>query len=162
MTRYLIRQTLLSLAKLFVFVTIMFFFIQIMMPGDFVDQFSLFANAAQREEMRVQFGLDLPIWQRYLRWLRQLVTLDLGESLTGQPMTDVLKDVIPPTLLVFVTGTAIAFMIGLWLGKRTAWRGSGLVSRLTTLGGITFYTSFPPWLAWLTAYALTRSGRTSR
>ncbi|MGD9316661.1 MAG: ABC transporter permease [Anaerolineae bacterium] len=154
MTRYLIRQSVLSLVKLFIFATLMFFFIQLLMPGDWVDQFSLFLDSGEREEMRVQLGLDLPVWERYLLWLRQLVTLDLGYSFTGPPIVDVLKDVIPPTLFVFVTGTTIAFLIGLWLGKRTAWQGSSFLSSLTTLGGITLFTSFPPWLAYLLAYFL--------
>jgi peptide/nickel transport system permease protein len=154
MTRYLIRQSVLSLVKLFIFATLMFFFIQLLMPGDWVDQFSLFLDSGEREEMRVQLGLDLPVWERYLQWLRQLVTLDLGYSFTGPPIVDVLKDVIPPTLFVFVTGTTIAFLIGLWLGKRTAWQGSSFLSSLTTLGGITLFTSFPPWLAYLLAYFL--------
>jgi len=156
MARYLIRQIFSSITKLFVFITFMFFFIQIMMPGDFVDQFALFCDSECQETMRAQFGLDLPIWQRYLQWLRQVVTLDLGESMSGQPIIEVLKDVIPPTLLVFVTGTAVAFMIGLWLGKRTAWRGPGFISGTATLGGIALFTSFPPWLAWLVTYAFAR------
>lgn len=152
MARYLIRQSLFSLVKLFLFATLMFFFIQILMPGDWVDQFSLFMSRAEREAMRVQLGLDLPIWQRYYEWLRSLITLDLGDSLTGEPMVAVLKQVIPPTLFVFVVGTAIAFLFGFWLGERTAWRGTGFLSSLTTLGGITLFTSFPPWLAYLFAY----------
>lgn len=154
MARYLVRQTLLSLFKLFVFITFMFFFIQIMMPGDFVDQFSMFLDGSQREALRVRLGLDLPIWLRYLNWLNQLIHLDLGESLTGQPILEMLKHVVPPTLLVFLTGTTLAFLTGLWLGKATAWRQSSWLSRLTTLGGITLYTSFPPWLAWLVIYLL--------
>ena len=159
MPRYLVRQSLLSLAKLFVFVTIMFFFIQIMMPGDFVDQFSLISDAEDRERIRAQLGLDLPIGQRYLRWLRQIATLDLGTSFTGQPIVDILREVVPATLLVFLSGTALAFAIGLWLGKITAWWGSGFISNVTTLGGLTLFTSFPPWLAWLISYAFIR-GRT--
>ena len=61
MTRYLIRQSLLSLVTLFIFATLMFFFIQLLMPGDWVDQFSLFLDTSAREELRVQLGLDLPI-----------------------------------------------------------------------------------------------------
>jgi peptide/nickel transport system permease protein len=151
----LVRQCLFSLVKLFLFATLMFFFIQILMPGDWVDQFSLFMSRAEQEAMRVQLGLDLPLWERYLEWLRSLVTLDLGYSLTGEPMVEILKQVIPPTLFVFVIGTAIAFLFGFWLGERTAWRGSGFLSSLTTLGGITLFTSFPPWLAYLFAYIFT-------
>jgi peptide/nickel transport system permease protein len=156
MARYLIRQSLLSFVKLFVFLTILFFLIQAMMPGDFVDQFALTCNAQCRKEMRAQLGLDLPVGQRYLHWLGQVVRLDLGDSFRGQPTLDVLKTVIPATLLIFLTGTILAFMIGLWLGKVTAWWGSGFISNLTTLGGITLFTSFPPWLAWLISYALIR------
>jgi ABC-type dipeptide/oligopeptide/nickel transport system permease component len=156
MARYLVRQGLLSLVKLFVFVSIMFFFIQLMMPGDFVDQFSLSCDANCRAQLRAQLGLDLPIWERYLHWLRQLVTLELGESFGGQPIGEILQHTIPPTLLIFFSGTAIAFLIGLWLGKRAAWQGSSILSRLTTLGGITLYTSFPPFMAFLLSYLLTR------
>ncbi|MBL7164639.1 MAG: ABC transporter permease [Anaerolineales bacterium] len=156
MTRYLIRQTLLSIIKLFIFISIMFFFIQIMMPGDFIDQYSLFCNAECRVRLRAQLGLDLPIWQRYLQWLRQIVTLDLGDSLHGEPIVETLKMVIPATLLVFVTGTIMAFLIGLWLGKRTAWQGSAILSRAATLGGLTLYTTFPPWLTWLFTYLFTK------
>jgi peptide/nickel transport system permease protein len=155
MIRYLIRQSLLSLVKLFLFATIMFFFIQILIPGDFVDQFSLFMDRSERAAMREQLGLNLPIWQRYLEWLNKLVHLDLGVSFYGEPLVETLKLVIPPTLLVFVTGTALAFAIGMWLGKRTAWRGRGFFSGLATLGGITLFTSFPPWIAYLLAYVLT-------
>jgi peptide/nickel transport system permease protein len=154
LTRYLIRQSLFSLVKLFLFATLMFFFIQILMPGDWVDQYSLFMSRAEQEALRAELGLNLPLPQRYLEWLRGLVTFDLGHSLTGEPMTEILAQVIPPTLFVFVIGTVIAFLFGFWLGERTAWRGTGFLSSLTTLGGITLFTSFPPWLAYLFAYLL--------
>ncbi|MBC8331933.1 MAG: ABC transporter permease [Anaerolineae bacterium] len=152
MIRYLVNQTLLSIFKLFIFISIMFFFIQIMMPGDYIDQFSIYCNAECREELRTQLGLNLPIWQRYFQWLRQIATLDLGNSLNGEPIVDILKTVLPATLLVFFIGTIIAFMLGLWLGKRTSWTGSALLSRSVTLIGLTLNTSFPPWLTWLFTY----------
>jgi len=156
MTRYFLRQTFWSIIKLFVFITFMFFFIQVAMPGDFIDQFSLACDAACRQAMREQLGLDLPLWERYVRWLGQIVTLDFGNSMYGPPVIDLFKQVIPPTLLVFVTGTIISFLIGAWLGKVTAWSERGLPSQLVTLGGLTFFTSFPPWLAWLVTYAVGR------
>lgn len=156
MTRYLIRQTTLSILKLFIFISFMFFFIQVMMPGDYVDQFSIICDAQCRDDLRDQLGLGLPIWLRYLHWLKNLATLDLGTSFNGQPITEILSQVIPATLLVFFTGTIAAFMIGLWLGKRTTWRGSAFLSRTATLGGLTLYTSFPPWLTWLFTYIFAR------
>ena len=156
MSRYLIRQTLLSIIKLFIFISFMFFFIQVMMPGDYVDQFSIGCNAACRDELRIQLGLNLPLGERYFHWLGQILTLDLGNSLNGQPIVELLKQVIPATLLVFFTGTIVAFMFGMWLGKLTAWKGSALLSRTATLGGLTLNTSFPPWLTWLFTYVVAK------
>lgn len=162
MTRYLVRQTLVSIIKLFVFVTLMFFLIQIVMPGDFVDQFSMSCNAECRAEMRAQLGLDLPIWQRYLQWLRQIISGDLGRSLHQASIIELLRQLVPTTLLIFLTGTVLAFLIGLLLGKFAAWRGSGFLSSTTTFGSIVLFTSFPPWLAWLLAYALQRQKTVAR
>lgn len=156
MLRYLVRQSLLSIAKLFIFISIMFFFIQIMMPGDYVSQFAMNCDAECLEAFRVQLGLDLPIWQRYLQWLRQIVTLDLGASFTGEPIIEILKQIVPPTLLVFLIGTIISFLIGLWLGTRISWRGNKFFTRTMTLGGLTLFTSFPPWLTWLITYFFAR------
>jgi peptide/nickel transport system permease protein len=158
MTRYLIRQIVVSLLKLFIFLTFMFFFIQILMPGDFVDQFAMGCDAACREEMRLQLGLDLPLWNRYFHWLGQVIRLDFGGSMGGDHILDIFKQVIPPTLLVFVIGTVLAFMIGLWLGKITSWRERGIGSRLITLGGLVLFTSFPPWLTYLVTYLFTKGG----
>ncbi|KAA3645806.1 MAG: ABC transporter permease [Chloroflexi bacterium] len=157
MAQYLIRQTLLSLVKLFVFITLMFFLIQIVMPFDFVDQFAQNCNAACREALREQLGLDLPITQRYFNWLGQIVRFDLGRSLRQESIADVMTRLVPATLLVVLPGTAIAFVIGLVLGKFTAWRGRGLISGGTTFASIAFFTSFPPWLAFLVAYAFSRT-----
>jgi peptide/nickel transport system permease protein len=158
MTRYLVRQFVISLIKLFVFLTFMFFFIQIMMPGDFVDQFAMGCDAACREEIRLQLGLDLPLWNRYFHWLGQVVSLDFGGSMGGEPILDIFKRAIPPTLLVFVIGTVLSFMIGLWLGKITTWRERGIGSRLITMGGLVLFTSFPPWLTYLVTYLFTKGG----
>lgn len=156
MFKYLARQIFWSLVKLFFFLTFMFFFIQIMMPGDFVTQFSLGCDAACREEFREQLGLNLPLWKRYFYWLGNVVTLNFGNSLRSGPVLQVLKVVVPPTLLVFLVGTVFAFIIGVWLGKVTVWSGWGLPSRLATLGGLTLFTSFPPWLAFVVTYLVQR------
>ena len=124
MLRYLIKQFFLSVIKLYIFVTLMFFLIQIIMPGDFVDQYSLFLNREERDALRTQLGLDQPMLKRYFNWLNMIIHGDLGISLWGENIAEALKYYVPTTLLVFLTGTVIAFLIGLVLGKYTAWQGS--------------------------------------
>jgi peptide/nickel transport system permease protein len=45
------------------------------------------------------------------------------------------------------------FLLGVWLGKRVAWQKRGWLQFAATLGGTAFYTSFPPWLAFVMIHA---------
>lgn len=158
MVRYLIRRILSGILILFLFVSLMFFLIQIFLPGDFVSHLALGLSREDMAALRARFGLDLPIWQRYLHWLGNLLRGDLGPSY-GQgffsiegTVTEVLAAAVPPTLLVFGVGTALAFLLGMWLGKSIAWRKRGVITGSTTFGAILLYTAFPPWLSFLLSY----------
>lgn len=156
MTGYLARRVFSGLVTLFLFVSLVFFGTQAILPGDFVSQYALFLSSAESEEMRLNLGLDLPLGERYLHWLGQLLRGDLGRSFSdegmGQPVGEVILQALPATLLVFGLGTLIAFGAGQWLGRVTAWRSPRWFSRTATLGAIALYTSFPPWLAFLLVY----------
>lgn len=156
MVRYLSRRLISSIIALFLFLTLMFFVTEILIPSDFTVQFSLTMTAAQREELRHELGLDLPLWQRYLRWVGNLVRGDLGVSFYGARISGIFKQVLPYTLLVFLMGTVVAFLVGQWIGKVTAWHGSGPISSTAVVSGIALYTAFPPWLAFLVTYFLFR------
>jgi peptide/nickel transport system permease protein len=138
------------------FLTFMFFVAQVIIPTDFTTQFAMGMNHEAREQLAQELGIDQPLWAQYLLWFRRLFSGSLGTSFYGYPVLDALKALIPYTLLVFLTGTLIAFTFGQWLGKVTAWRGPGLFTSSATLGAITLYTTFPPWLAFLITYFLAR------
>ncbi len=158
MLRFIIKRFLSGLVVLFLFQTAIFFAVQLILPGDFASHFALMLSRDEIQELRQILGLDLPIWERYLNWLQNMVRGDLGRSFTlrgvGPTVIEVLKAVTPPTILVFGIGTVLAFLLGLWLGKVTGWRRPGLITGSITFGGIALYTSFPPWLAFLLVYFL--------
>lgn len=156
MIRYLLKRTLWGLVTLFLFVTIIFFAAQIFLPGDYVSQFRLFLSGAQADQLRAELGLDLPLWQQYLNWLQNLLRGELGYSFNGQPVREIMLAVLPLTIFLFGLGTVIAFLLGQWLGKVTAWRRGRLSSGAATFGAIMLYTSFPPWLAFLMTYFFAR------
>lgn len=154
MVRFIFKRALSGLVILFLFLTFLFFFAQIIMPGDFASQFALDPSLGPEEiaKIRADLRLDQPLWKQYLYWIHSLLNGHLGTSYRGTPVSVYLMAALPFTFLVFFTGTALAFMIGQWLGKMTAWRGPGLLSTSTMLGGITLYTTFPPWLTFLMLY----------
>ena len=94
---------------------------------------------------------DLSVVQRLFRWLSAFYRGDLGESLgpEGGKVLDLLAARLPTTLLLLLPGTALGLLLGLWLGKRVAWRRRSWVDWAATLGGTAFYTAFPPWLAFI-------------
>lgn len=90
---------------------------------------------------------------QFIDWMRNFFAGDLGESVVvgGAPVLEILADKLPETLLLFVPGTVGGLLLGYWLGKRVAWGRKRWVDFVTTLGGTAFYTSFPPWLAFVMA-----------
>ena len=146
MIRYLSRRLLSGILILLLFATAMFFAVQVFLPGDFVSHMVpvSFLSPREVEELRQQLGLDLSIGLRYLNWLSLLFRGDLGNSYSGVPVIEILKSAFLSTLFVFGIGTVLAFIIGQWLGKVTAWRRSTPYSSLATFTTILLYTSFPP------------------
>jgi peptide/nickel transport system permease protein len=158
MTRFLLRRLGSGLILLFLLQAAVFFIVQIIMPGDFVGNFVLNISPEEAAAWRVQLGLDLPLWQQYLNWVKQAFTLDLGMSFYGYPVMEGIMGALPYTVLVFVTGLGLAFMTGYWLGRVTAWKGPGFFSDGVTFTAITFYAFFPPALAYLLNLLLGRLG----
>lgn len=156
MTQYVLRRLLLGVVQLFLFVTLVFFLVQLLLPGDFVSQFALSFSPQQAADLRTKLGLDLPLWQQYLRWLLSLAQGDLGQAYTRSgeiyPVAPAIMSLLPYTIMLLGFGTALAFLVGQSIGKFVAWRGRGFLSSAATFLGIILYTSFPPWLAFLATY----------
>jgi peptide/nickel transport system permease protein len=153
---YILKRFISGFIILLIYISLVFFLSQEILPGDYVSQHAMQLSPNQAAELREILGLDQPIHIRYINWLTGLMRGDLGRSYTPfgpQPdVSDIIKDVLPPTLFVFLTGLLVAFIIGIWLGKVSAWRGTGIVSSSISFVSIAFYTSFPPWLAFLILY----------
>lgn len=148
MKSYVIRRLVRALITLLIFQTMLFLLIQAM-PWDYVSLTR--ASPAHQRALRHLLGLDLPLWQQYLIWMKGFFSGDLGLSFqVGRvPVVKLFLARLPKTLLLFLPGTVIGFLLGLWLGKQVAWRRGGWFEFGATLGGVAFYTSFAPWLAFI-------------
>lgn len=156
MLRYFLRRIIVGVVLLFIYVSLLFFAIQILLPGDFVSQHVLGLTREQAEALRSQFGLDLPLVQRYFRWLWSLLHGDLGTSFSafglGPPVIDIIASTLPATIFIFGFGTLCAYLLGISVGKFVAWHPRRPLSSVLTFSSIAFYTSFPPWLVFLLIY----------
>jgi peptide/nickel transport system permease protein len=84
----------------------------------------------QIERARALLGYDQPFLVRYLEYLRELVTLDFGRSLsTGERVSEMLARTVPISLLLTLPGFVIGNLLGIGLALVAAWFRGGLVDK---------------------------------
>jgi peptide/nickel transport system permease protein len=132
--------------------TLVIFLIANTVPGDPVLSQLGDLAASNKEfvaEWRAKWGLDLPLWQRYLIFLQRLAHGDLGISIASQRA--VLRDIAdfaPATLELASIAFLLSIVVGVPLGilaavKRDSWIDH--VARLVSLLGVsapTFWLAF--------------------
>jgi peptide/nickel transport system permease protein len=99
---------------------------------------------AQRTHLAALYGLNGSEWQQFQHYVGRLAHGDLGISTRyGQPVTTLLAQRLPWTLLLLGTALVLSTLIGSGLGFRSAWR-RGTPSDIRTLTGVMLADSFPP------------------
>jgi len=95
---------------------------------------------------RARYGLDAPVWQQYINYWGDLLTLDLGVSFANFPekVSTMIGNALPWSVTLLAVATLIAFTVGSVLGARLAWPSAGrgiksLVPFLMILTSIPFY-----------------------
>lgn len=78
MTKYILRRILISIFTIFVLVTVTFFLLKLVPDGLFSDP-KMSEEARQR--MRALYGLDKPVIEQYFIYIKNLLRLDLGDSI---------------------------------------------------------------------------------
>ena len=91
------------------------------------------ATAGQIAEVRHQLGYDQPFTRRYLDYLVELFTLDLGASnSSGEPVSSILQRTLPISLALMLPGFIIGNLLGIVLGLVAAFRRGTWIDRLIT------------------------------
>ncbi len=128
-------QRLFLLAVTLLLVTVLAFAAFSIIPGDPTDTIlGLNATDAQIAALRSQLGLDLPLWQRYLRWLGGFLTGDFGTSYNfDMPVADLLASRIVPTLTLAILSFCLIVVISIPLGVLCARFAGGWLDRVLTV-----------------------------
>lgn len=158
LARYTTRRLLQAIPVLLGIVTITFFLTDAI-PGDPVQiMLGPSPSAQQAEAIRAKFGLDQPLWVRYINyvgdvspiWLeaapgsfppfRPTFGVDLGRSIYfGVPVTQKIAERLPVTLLLVASSFAFALAAAIPLGVISAKRRNkpvDHVSRVVALVGV--------------------------
>jgi len=129
---------LMQLIPMVLVVTMVVFFVMMIVPGDPVMVMLGAVDGApvSREvydAMRLQLGLDQPLIVQYFHWLLNVLQGDLGISITYRtPALEVIFQRIIPTLYLMVGGTLIAVIIAVPAGVLAAIHNSTKWDHLAT------------------------------
>lgn len=133
MGRYLIRR-LLGVIPLLLGVSIVSFIIMQVAPGGPDTMFA--RNARMSDEqlaaIRHNMGLDQPVHMQLYHWVANLAQGDLGLSYSQyKPVSQVIWEVFPNTVILMVAGLSIALVTALIFGIGAAARPYGLFDNVT-------------------------------
>jgi peptide/nickel transport system permease protein len=122
------------------------------------------ADQRIREMVIRQYGLDLPLWQQYLGFLKRLIVGDFGRSFVyNMPVLDLILSRLPATLELTLAAVLSATLLGVPLGMYAGYKPNGLISKLimglSILGfsvptfwiGLVLILTFAVTLGWLPA-----------
>jgi len=101
----------------------------------------------QKAALRRELGLDRPLYEQFLSYLKDTLSGDLGTSFEyDQPVTELIAERFWPTVLLTGTATLLAVTLGLWLGTRAGWRRGSLFDRSQVSLALTLWSAPTFWL----------------
>jgi peptide/nickel transport system permease protein len=120
--QYIIRRLLIAVPSL-LGISVILFTVLAMAPGDPFEE--LATNPAippeVRQALRAKFGLDDPVWQRYLHWLSAMVQGDWGFSFQSRMDVDkLILQRLPVTLIVIGASQLLAISVAIPVGVLAA------------------------------------------
>jgi ABC-type dipeptide/oligopeptide/nickel transport system permease component len=128
----LILKRLISLPFVILAVTFLTFIIGYFAPGDPI--LNLMGNQRDQaiyERLRSLYGLDLPWYEQYGRYMAGLAQGDLGLSyrFAQRPVIELIRDGLPVSFLLGLNALLVSLVIGLPLGIIAALRHNTVIER---------------------------------
>ncbi len=163
MAKYLVYR-LLTFIPTVIAISIVVFAILALAPGDPMGEFALNPSitAEVRENIRKSFGLDQPIYIRYIKWFMSFVRGDMGYSFTSRtPVIELILQRIPTTLWIVGSAYVLGALLAIPLGVISALKRNSIIDTIVTtvvfLGfslptfftGLLFIIIFSVQLGWL-------------
>lgn len=94
------------------------------------------SDAAMVEQIRIQYGFDRPLYERYFTWIGNIFHGDFGESFYWKrPVFDLFIERAPITLALALSAVGITVIAGVTLGVLAALRPNGWLDRFALAFG---------------------------
>lgn len=137
MARYIIKR-LLSIIPVLIGISLVVFFSVRLIPGDFAT-IALGTQYTEEaaEALRVQYGLNRPLFEQYFIWLSQLLTGNMGYSYaSGAAVAELLGNALPITLELTFLSLLVAVFAGIPMGYWAGCKRNKLPDSIVTVIGL--------------------------
>jgi peptide/nickel transport system permease protein len=134
MFTFIVRRLFQTIVILFI-VSILVFSLMHLLPGDPVS-IMLGDNATQEEveHLRQELGLDKPLPLQYANWIGDLLTGDLGQSISlNEDVNELMKQRLPVSFHIGTMAFILAMIIGIPAGVIAAVKRGGWLDSLITV-----------------------------
>ena len=137
MLQYLIKRLLYAVPTLLAVLTVVFFVARVL-PGDPAQvMLGEQAGAEAINALRIRLGLDRPLVEQYVDFMKGALSGDWGTSLvTGRPVLGEVLNVIPYTIELTLASILIGALIGVPLGAWSALHRNSLIDYVTRIGSL--------------------------
>lgn len=123
-----VGKRLLQTIPVFLGATLIIYLLLFFRPGDPIQ--NLIGNKPVSPDVRdaiaAQYHLDDPLLLQWLYFLKGAVTLDFGNTFSGQPVIDLIRETFPVTVALAVMALAFDAILGVGLGTIAGLRRNGI------------------------------------
>jgi peptide/nickel transport system permease protein len=122
-SRWIVQRLAQTVLVLWVIATILFLIFRLMPGNPLVAYIDPNFTAEQQKALIHEFGLDLPLWQQYLVYLKASATGHMGQSFFYHaPVAQLVWETLPNTLILTLGAVVLAYLFGAAAGAFLAWR----------------------------------------
>jgi len=127
---YILKRIILAIITVWVVITVTFFVMHAVPGGPFVGEKA--TSPAAMAQLEAKYGLDKPLMEQYVTYLKDAVHLDFGPSLKqrGRQVTDIIMDGMKTSAKLGIIAAFSALIVGVILGSVAALRRNKFIDKL--------------------------------
>ncbi len=134
MRRYVVKRVAHAAFIMWLVATTVFFGLRLIPGGPVRTMLGQEATPKAVAALRAKLGLNQPLYVQYLDWLKEMVTLHFGQSLsTGQPVSTLVSQAAPKTLSIAILAIVIGLGVAVPTGILSATRKGEPMDYLATV-----------------------------
>ena len=132
MVKYVLKRILMCIVTIWAVVTIVFFLVRLMPGGPFEGEK---ITAEMKEVLNEKYGLDKPMGEQYVIYMKNLVQGDFGQSMKykGREVIDTIKNGFPKSAQVGIISIIVSVVLGILLGIIAALKANKWPDRVCML-----------------------------